>query len=461
MEAVKLFNTAEVLRITKGSLIAGLRGDAIVSHVEVDTRKLIKNSLFVALKGTQSDGHNYLEGAANQGASMALVSTSYRPTQSLMQGSMQLIAVQNPLVALQQLAKAWVDSFSNLVRVGVTGSCGKTTTKEILTTILGAVGPSVCNPGNYNSNIGLPLSLFHVRKEHKFGVFEMGIDHVGEMGEHVDTFSPDYALLTTIGMAHLENFSSPEELAREKGSIFHDGVRGSFVGETNPWNDFLAKELGKDFISYGLKTSTGFRGAENLGLDGWNINYEGQIMHLNLIGEHNLRNTLGAIAVAREFGATPSQVAEGVGKVQPIAGRSRVVKSALGETIIEDTYNANLESSGKILDYIETLRWGGRRNLVMGSMKELGQASHHAHQELGKKILHLNPESAYLFGYEMEDAYNALKKGGYSKNLYFTTEYEELENKVLSDRKLGDLVLLKGSRSMHLERLMDPLCQIS
>ncbi len=146
MEAVKLFNTAEVLRITRGSLIAGFRGNAIVSHVEVDTRKLIKNSLFVALKGTQADGHDYLEVAAKQGASMALVSTSYRPTQNLMQGSMQLIAVQSPLVALQQLAKAWVDSFSNLVRVGVTGSCGKTTTKEILTTILGAVGPSVCNP---------------------------------------------------------------------------------------------------------------------------------------------------------------------------------------------------------------------------------------------------------------------------------------------------------------------------
>ncbi len=459
-----LFSTADILSITGGTLLCGARKEHFISSVDVDTRKLTKHSLFIALKGTQSDGHNYLDAAAKQGAVIALVEKGFMPDTKLQKGKMQLVAVENPLKGLQQLAKAWVDSFPNLIRVGVTGSCGKTTTKEILTTLLHTMGPAVCNPGNYNSNIGLPLALFHVRPEHRFGVFEMGIDHVGEMDEHVDTFNPHCSLLTTIGMAHMENFSSPEELAREKGRIFHNSLphNGAFMGETNPWYNFLESDLQRSFISYGTKTSMGFRGAKDLGLLGWAIDYEGVTMHLKLIGEHNLRNTLGAIAIAREFGATPEQIKLGVEQVEPIAGRSRVLKGSLGETIIEDTYNANLESSGKILDYIDTLNWKGRRNIVMGSMKELGVASHQAHRTLGEKILHLNPENTYLFGSEMEDAYRALKDGGYSsQKLHFTTEYDELEDQVMADRQLGDLVLLKGSRSMRLERLMEPLCRVS
>lgn len=428
-----------------------------ISSVTIDSRQVVKGSLFVALSGECHDGHDFVQLAVDAGAVAVLIDQHKLPqVQKVLCGRpVGILAAENSLKALQQLASSHVARYPSIQKIGITGSCGKTTTKELIASILSVMGKTVKTPGNYNSEIGLPLSVLHLTKDTEFGVFEMGIDHKGEMDSLLSVWAPQYSVLTNIGISHLEKMGSLQAIASEKSKIFHPTHRQGFISERCGWKKWISNVRNCEPKYYGKQYLSGLEGIEDLGLDGWNIRFDGKKIHLSCIGEHSLDDAFAAISVARSFGALSQEIKEGIESMIPVKGRSRVVQGPV--TIIEDCYNASMDSTSSMLDYLRTVSWRGAKKVVLGSMKELGQASARAHEYVGKKLAAVNPTSTFLFGKEMELAWKALKTSGYSKNLVFTNDFQELQQAVGQDTKQGDLVLIKGSRVMGMERLMPAL----
>lgn len=459
MERLKqqLFTPYEIVSICGGALLRG-SGSALqqkVTGVSIDTRTLRNGDLFIALPGERSDGHRFLETAAGNGAAALLIEKGKVPAVSLETFSLPIIEVDYSLQALQNLAKSWVARHRSMTRIAVTGSNGKSTTKEMIASILSEMAPTVKTPGNRNSDIGLPLSVFGINNTHEFGVFEMGINRVGEMDELVNVFPPEYSIMTNVGAAHVGRLGSIESIAREKSKIFHTEVRRGYIHEENIWKGFLRGLRGMEFCEFGREGTNGFEGAEYLGLQGWRITYEKQRFRLKHIGIHNLFNALGAMTVARDLGADPLAIARGLESLEPLSGRSRVMNGRV--TVIEDSYNANTDSVSKILDYFGQLKWDGRKVVAMGSMKELGDRTESAHRRIGYEMGRSGSSAAFLFGKEMESTYTTLKSMGLVETLKYTESYEDLAEEVSSYVKDGDLLLVKGSRSMGMERLLNPL----
>jgi UDP-N-acetylmuramoyl-tripeptide--D-alanyl-D-alanine ligase len=426
-----------------------------VTSVSIDSRACSAGSLFVALRGEQCDGHDYVSAAVKNGASAVLVDTVHFPQVQhdlASHASVGIVVVEDTLKGLQSFASAHVAQYPHVTKIGVTGSCGKTTTKELVGAILSCMGETVRTPGNLNSEIGLPLSVLQVGPRTEFGVFEMGVDHIGEMDSMLGVWRPDYGILTNIGISHVGKMGNVENIAREKSKIFHQGLKRGFIAETCEWRTWIDALRNCELRQFGPKTTSGFEGAEDLGLDGWEISYAGTRMRLKCVGQHSLLDALAAIEVAREIGATSDQIKAGIEKMSPIEGRSKVLNGDV--TIIEDCYNASVDSTGNILDYLGSVRWRGEKKVVLGSMKELGPLSRSAHEAVGRKILAVDPKSTFLYGREMESAWNLLRRSGYDRKLFFTDDYQELESAVQGDTRKGDLFLLKGSRAMAMERLV-------
>jgi UDP-N-acetylmuramoyl-tripeptide--D-alanyl-D-alanine ligase len=436
-----------------------------VCSVVIDSRKSEKGSLFVPLKGDNTDGHEFLEDAAARGAQSILVSEEFwkaHEDRVLLAGKNSettIVCVQDPLKALQDCAKSYIKRFSSLCRIGITGSNGKTTTKEIIGSILMKKDDTVINPGNLNSEIGLPLSVFRVEPHHHYGVFEMGMNHPGEMDALADIINPDAALLTNIGTAHIGILGSKDAIACEKKKIcdHFDGNQVVFLYEDEPYFSFLARGVRGSVIPYGPRSTQGFTGYKDRGLDGMTINWEGSRVLFPLFGFHNLLNALGAISLTRELGAGKSEIINGLEGVKPLFGRSQVIKGRI--TIIQDCYNSNPDSVREVLDFFHTLPWEGRKIAVLGSMLELGEESGNAHMEVlnHTNIRHL--DRVYLFGPEFEDPWVRYRDGKKETCLSWTDSFSTLAAEIKKDLREGDLLLLKGSRGVELERLVPVLIQ--
>jgi UDP-N-acetylmuramoyl-tripeptide--D-alanyl-D-alanine ligase len=445
------YKAGQVASFCGGTLVKN--SSLVAEDVQIDSRNCSKGSVFFALKGEKNDGFSYIEQVASLGCSVVVVPLEKAKEANLRLNSYAcaIIAVAEPLRALQLLAKNYLAQFTNVSYIGVTGSCGKTTTKEALSAITKTMGPTVKTPGNFNSEIGLPLSLLQVQQDTEYGVFEMGVDHVGEMDRMVDMVKPDYALLTNIGISHLEKFGTQEMIASEKAKIFHSSVREGFMNKSCRFSSLIEEKsqcnmnyFGYDEISY-----------TDLGLDGWAIHSEGKTFFVKCVGKHLLMDVIGAIKVAKTLGATPSQIAEGLEGFVSMKGRSSIINGDV--TIIEDYYNASLDSTNSILDYLETLQWKGYKKAVLGPMKELGAKSAQAHSLVARHLMKAHLDRTFLFGTEMKEAYDMLKRAGYGSGLFFTEDFSELENKVGKDTRFGDLYLVKASRSVAMERLIPTL----
>jgi len=460
---VRLFTLAEALHMSGSSLHNCSRDPQgiAVCGAAVDSRKLEEGFLFVALKGERTDGHCFIRDAEKRGATAALVSVDFIKSMDgseLVAGlSMPLMVHEDPLAALQQLAAAWVDRFPQLIRIGVTGSNGKSTTKELLAAILSASAPTVKNPGNLNSEIGLPLAVLQIGEEHRYGVFEMGVNHQGEMEQMVRVLRPRHGLITNVGTAHIGLLGSREGIAREKVGLFSalpsDGF--GFYPEGFEWIDLFRSECAASLVSFGLKSTEGIESVEALGLKGWRIRYEARDLHLAQPGKHNLNNCLAAIQVARSLGIGPDEVKRGVEKVMLLEGRSQVIDGEV--TIVHDGYNANTESMMAMLATLRESIAVERLIVVLASMKELGDDAEAYHRLLGRELAGFGPKAVLLFGGEMRAAYEEAARNGYRGILRHTNDFEELRTLVSGTVCAGDTVLLKGSRSMELERLIPVL----
>lgn len=457
--AAGLFDAEWLTRSAGGRLVGDPR--AAVSAVAVDSRAVLPGSLFVALPGERADGHEYLAASLAAGASVVLASEEGWKTRSdqlgpLLRGSgTAAVLVRDSLRGLQDAAREWRLKFPALVRVGITGSSGKTTTKECLGRILGVRYRTAVNPGNLNSEIGLPQALFSLRPEHEIGVFEMGINHAGEMDALVRVWEPSLALITNIGTAHIGILGSRAGIAEEKKKIFSSlpPTGTAIVWEDDDFLAFLGQGLPVRLRTFGPRSLKGYEGARDAGLDGWILSYRGLEISLPLPGSHNLLDGLAAIAMAEALDCGPEDVRKGLESVEALFGRSEILRGPV--TILQDCYNSNPDSVGRSLDFCDSLSWKGRRVYVLGSMLELGPVSETEHRSLGKRAGRSRADILLFFGSETLAAAEEARAAGFKGRVVHTEDFDTLARTASEIVGNGDLWLLKASRGMELERLTD------
>jgi len=448
-----------------GELLNGK--DALFECVQTDSRAAGPGSLFVALKGERNDGHDFARAAVDAGASAILVSASWWGVAgaAMLADAVRrsetrtaILIVPDPLLALQQAATTWRKRHPSLLRLGVTGSTGKTSTKELLAAIFGSFRITVKNPGNLNSDIGLPASVFLMRPAHEAAVFEMGINRPGEMDTLASIYEPDCAIITNTGSAHIGVLGgSRAAIAQEKKRVASrfSGLQTLVVWEDDEYRDALMSGINGTCVTYGPRSTDGFEGARNLGADGWIVQYHGLGARLHLPGAHNLLNAIGAIHVASLYGATPEHVVAGLESVHVLAGRTSIRRGTF--MVVDDCYNANAESMVAAIDFCESVDTAGKRVYVLGSMKELGVESPEYHKKVGRYAAASKADVLVFFGPETKDAFEVASTVRNDASVRFFDDYPSLELEIVSLVEPGDLILVKASRSMALERLTERL----
>ena len=427
------------------------------SSVSIDSRSVREGALFVALAGAASDGHRFVEAAFRAGAAAAMVDVSKLESLDLLsiakRGGKDLVAVDNTLRGLQDAARVYLEQFPRLLKIGITGSSGKTTTKEIAAAIIGEEKNTVMNPGNLNSETGLPLAAFAVRSHHEAGVFELGMNRRGEIAELAAVLKPNIALITNIGSAHIGILGSKQAIAEEKKNIFSrfagNGI--ALIPEDDEFRDFLAQGVRGRVCFYGEKSFDELGEIRDRGLEGSEIRWAGEFARFGLPGRHNLADALAALAIAREIPVSPGAVRRGLESARPLFGRGEILRGRT--TVIRDCYNANPESLGRAVEFCDGLEWSGRRVYVIGDMLELGEQSRAAHEGIGRALAASQADMVFLYGTETEAAAAALRTGAPEKPLFHSGDMDELSRALDSYIRCGDLVLLKGSRGCALERL--------
>ena len=440
-----------------GAILYG-SGERPIRNVTIDSRTCGPGSLFVALPGENTDGHRFVADALRAGAACALIRSDWANRHRsmledvLVETEGAVCLVPDPLAGLQRLARLRLAALEGLTRIGITGSNGKTTTKELVASVLGRKARTFKTKGNFNSEIGIPLSVFEVEEGDEYGVFEMAMNHPGEMELLAEIVRPDIAVITNIGTAHIGLVGSKDAIAQEKKAIFSrfDGSQTGFVYEAEPYRGELAADVSGSVMYFGPETTPDYEGAEPDGVGGSIIRWRGNEIHVPLPGEHNVRNALAAISVGLHFGCTDDEIVRGLESVEAEFGRGEVIRGAV--TIIQDSYNANADSMLAAIRYVDGLApSGGKKVLVLGAMYELGSYAAEHHLRVARAAAESSADVVILFGEEFEQA--AQELGG----VFWTDDFESLRRGVARRVSRGDLVLLKGSRGIRLERLVSVL----
>ena len=434
-------------------------GEGGLSSVSIDSRCVNEGSLFFALAGARFDGHSFVNDAFSAGARGAVIEASKLESFNFVNIARKLrkdlIVVDNTMEALQNSVRIYLDRFPGLIKIGITGSSGKSTTKEIAAAIVSSEKNTVMTKGNLNSETGFPLSAFEVRPEHEVGIFELATSRPGEISKIAKVLKPNIALITNIGSAHIEYFGSKHKILEEKENIFKYLSRNGIA--LIPKNDEYAEELacgvnGK-YRFYGAELFSELEGVRSLGLEGSEIIWAGEKIHFALPGKHSLDDAMAAIAIAKEIPVSNEAIKKGLESVKPLFGRLEILRGRT--TVIRDCYNANPESAAKSVEFCNSIDWPSRRVFVIADMLELGETSYSAHTKLGALLCESKADKVFLFGNEIEAA--ASYMAGTVKPFFYTDNIDKLSAALDGYVKKGDLVLLKGSRGCALERLTDML----
>ncbi len=467
-QAETLLTMEETLESTGGIFVLG-DGNWHFSSVQTDSRLVEKDTLFVPLIGEFQDGHKYIPQAVEKGASCVFICLSnYEKNPAFFNEihnsnpEVNFIAVENTLTALQKAAGKYVEKFPSLIKVAVTGSSGKTTTKEILAAVLARKYRVVTNKGNLNSETGLPLSVFNIRKEHEAGVFEMGMNRENEIGEISAVLKAHYAIVTNIGTAHIGLLGSRDNIAREKAKVFDhfDSQSTGVIPFDDDYAEFLEKQIRGKCIHYGKDTDS-VKFIADLGLKGTEFSVGKNRAVLKLPGKYNYKNALGAIALCQELGVSDSEIAQGINDLEPMFGRSQVIEDKY--TIVQDCYNANPDSMEKSIEFVSSVTSGEKKIFVLGDMLELGADSEKEHEKTGIMAAESSADKVFFVGTEMENAYKAAcKKSSGDRFVYCSEKTDDalmtISLEIKKEFSEHSIVLIKASRGMGLERLTKFLC---
>jgi len=448
-------------------------GDQIISDVGIDSRKLIPGSMFVALKGESLDGHDFISEAFDRGASFALIDRVVDPdlrvldlrngSDNELQTEPELpfcLLVDDSLKILQEVAGSWRRKL-DLRIIGITGSVGKSTTKELTTTVLKQRYRTLKNPGNLNNEIGLPMTLWRLSDGHDRAVLEMGFYVPGEIKFLCDLARPSVGVLTTIGTVHAERAGTREEIARGKSELVQalppapEGV--AILNYDDALVRAMAEQTDARIFYYGLNSEADLWAdqVEGLGLEGikFRLHYQGESIHLKvpLIGRHSVHTVLRAAAVGLIEGLTWAEISRGL-KSEHTQLRLMTVRADCGAMILDDTYNASPKSMLAGLNLLEEM--SGRKVAVLGDMLELGRYEHQGHQKVGIRAAEV-VDLLVTVGEKAKIIARAAIENGLDQDRVHS--YEECEGaskflkEILTEK---DMVLVKGSRGMRMDKIV-------
>ncbi len=471
------FTIDEILAATRGALVQRGRWDAFAG-VSTDSRTSQTGELFIPLSGERHDGHDFIPKALHRGVTGVLVEHRYvgqpppavpgqarAPVPHPIPREITVIAVKDTLAALGHLAQAWRWQFVGPV-VAVTGSCGKTTTKEMIAQVLAGSYRVHKNPLNLNNLIGLPLTLLELEPGHEAAVVEMGMNRFGEIRRLTEIAAPTVGVLTNVYGAHTEGVGDVAGVARAKSEIIAalDRKARLVYNADDPWIAAMAGNFPGRSLSFGQSPGAALQARERrpLGSRGQSavLHYQGQSWTLDLPvpGEHMLYNALAASAVGLTLGLAPEETAAALTAFSPIHRRSQVALLPTGVHLLNDCYNANPGSMAMALKTLMELRDRGRAAAALGDMLELGEASVQEHRQLGRLAAQAGLDYLVIYGnFRLEVAAGARKAGMPAGRIFPIRHLADgawVLNELLEP---GDWLLVKGSRSMHLEGLIDLL----
>lgn len=430
--------------------------EVFITDISTDSRMVGPQSVFVAIKGERVDGHDYIKSALEKGAAYAIADreTAYKSDRILM--------VDDAFEAPMQIAKYYRSLF-DVKTVAVTGSVGKTTTKEFVAAVLACKYSTLKSEGNHNNEIGLPRTVFKLDESYNTAVFEMGMSALGDITKLTDIVKPAAAVVTNIGISHLEHLGTRQNILKAKMEVVNgmdDDAPLFLCGD----NDLLQTVSGlkQRVIFYGLEPHNQITAkdiTENFGETCFTICHGGECFAAKIptIGAHNVCNALAAFGVGVEFGIAPAQIVAALESYRPSGMRQNIVQKH-GVTFAEDCYNASPDSMKAALDTFKNMVVQGKKIAVLGDMLELGDDTVNLHTNVGRWVKQNKIDMLFASGTLAENyAKGAQQAGMPAQNIFYFKNKEELTKKLMETVKKGDALWFKASRGMEFETIINAL----
>lgn len=436
----------------------------IIEKIVIDSREVNNNSLFIAIIGENQDGHQYLEDAVKNGAAALIVDREIE-SDFLTDADISILKVDNTTKALQDIAHNYRMSFDDLKVIAVTGSAGKTTTKDLIYSVLSQKYNCLKTEGNYNNHIGLPLTLLRLTAEKEFAVVEMGMSALAEIDLLAKIAVPDLGVVTNVAAAHLKQLGSLENIAKAKKELI-DNLSNSDTAVLN-YDNLYTKKMGKD--SSAEVIYFGFKSGADIQALSYNYSPEQELVNFNLLyknkkynfefnraGKHNIYNAMVAILIAFKYNLSTSLIQTGLLKTKFSSLRMEFIELNNGAKIINDSYNANPLAVKAALDVLAEKK-GTRKIAVLASMLELGESSAEKHQKIGEYAAKKSIDILITVGKEAEEIAAGAASKMQTEKIVKLADNEACINFLLNEIKSGDLILVKGSRANKLEEIIEEL----
>lgn len=429
--------------------------DAQFDSVTIDTRALNPGEFYIALKGENFDGHDFIAAAEEKGA-IAVLAEHPVTTKKI-----PVLQVEDTLIALGKLA-AWHRAKFSIPVIGLTGSCGKTTVKEMTRSILAEKNCVLANQGTLNNHIGVPLTLLKLTQEHQYAVIEMGANHPGEIAYLTQIVKPTVAFINNIAGVHLEGFKTLDGVALAKAEIFSGLAENgcALINADDHYASWLQTQIGNRPVAYfGLKNTSTENTARKVTIDeNGRATFilhtpQGETeIHLSVYGEHNVLNALAAAAAAQAVGASLQEIRAGLEKMESVSGRMTLREGIHGARIFDDAYNANPTSVKAALDALA--KYPGERIIILGDMGELGPEAENFHRDIGLYAKKSGVQQFFAVGKLMQHAVDAFGKGA-----YHFADHDSLSSAVKEILNANTTVLVKGSKSAKMGKVVEKIIQ--
>ena len=460
-----IFSIDQVIKAVGGVLIAGA-AENNVCGISTDSRHLEKGNIFIALQGDNFEGHDFVHKAVEKGAVSVIISDPAKLDLENVDKAVSIIKVSDTLKALGDLAHNYRQRFS-LPVIGLTGSSGKTTTKEMIAAIIGQKKTILKTEGNLNNLIGLPQTIFRLTAEHELAILEMGTNTRGEIKRLTRIAEPTIGLITNIGPAHLAGFGSVDVVAQEKGDLFLN-MSPTGIAVVNI-DDEAVKIIDERWSGHRVNFSMSpnadvtvndieKRGARGIRFD-LVIDGISQKVEMKIVGIHHVYNAMAAAACAWAAGIDSETIKEGLSAFSPVGGRMEMIKLQNGAYVINDSYNANPSSVREALMTLKDLKNHHSGYVFLGDMLELGDAAEEMHRRIGMLLGTIGVNAVFLHGEYCAITAAAAGDGGLSpENIFIMQDSKESIAYLKKHLKKGDCVLVKGSRRMKMEMIVNQIC---
>ncbi|MBT8489685.1 MAG: UDP-N-acetylmuramoyl-tripeptide--D-alanyl-D-alanine ligase [Deltaproteobacteria bacterium] len=454
------FTAEEIIRATGGSLIQGSVGQR-VTGVSTDSRTVNKDNLFIPLVGDRYDGHAFIENAVNKEAAGILTQRGREGDTARIPDHIFIISVDDTLTAYGDIAGFWRNRFDIPV-IAVTGSSGKTTTKEMAASITGLSKTVLKNKGNLNNLVGLPLTVLEMNSDHEVAILEMGTNRPGEIARLTAIARPSVGVITNVGPAHLEGLKSLEGVREEKGALFSTMEQES-VAIVN-YDDTAVVTAAQSWrgkrITYGMHEDAYIRadGVTQKGASGLHfiliIGEERKEVALPVLGVHNVHNALAAAACSWSLDIDFDDICRGLATFTQVDGRMELHSLMNGTYLIDDTYNANPSSVREALRALKELKGPHRSIVIFGDMLELGDSAKEKHEDIGRYMADTTVDTIFLRGKFSQRVASGAKKNGFpGDRIFFINDPVETAIHLKTYLREGDWILIKGSRKLKMEEV--------